>query len=1388
MAKKITGFKTRGMNRDLSVSAFNPEFSFENVNLRLSTNEGNTTLSWVNERGTAPITNSGNQQIQLSGVPIGTAVLNNWLVVFTTNYTSGSTHPATDCIYRLNYNADKTTMTVTALFTGNLNFCTKNPIETQVSYESENIQKVYWVDGRNQPRLINIVGSISDDASQFDFVPTLSLTETIKVRKILGGSGMFPSGVIQYCFTYFRKNGQQSNIFYTTPLYYISHKDRGASPDERVDNSFRITIENVDKNFDYIRIYSIQRTSLEGTPIVKRVHDISLDIPNAQTSVSYTDTGLHGNTIDPTELLYIGGESVIAGTMGQKDNTLFFGNIKISRPYIESTLESSIKSNVTISETKRLFISNDINSGGYAYSNQLTSNTQGTLDNVVTVPCAGFKTSDYYRLGVQFQYKTGKWSDPIYINDVQMSATNTPSVEGIYEDIVNVPIFKGVLAQATSRSLINKGYKKVRAVVVFPSIQDRVSVCQGVVCPTVYTRNQRSADKNLYAQSSWFFRAPRNSNPQYQSTSGAVRPYGDTVYPLPYTPYWGSYSSTVRLNAPVDNIREVEIQGSFSDDNKFWVDQSFLTFHSPEIEFDDRMSLLDYSGVSAQKIGNAQFTHTFSDIDIQTETPTASASSSGFIHKSFSESGPYGIVSGLFYEDYCVDDDGNVIKTVEKQKSPYKWVVYPWHADGSLNNDINRPSDLGVATAVLKKKVISNLRYADTTWNSPVGFVIAQDKQPKLFSGEETSILKFDQALYMGNINTMLIPDNQDGLYFGFGGLSTTDPGQGNVNTLFTADVRWKTFGDLKDDGTLAGPGLWYYKSNVQQGEDHWTAGGWDLDNKYMDLWFKKGNVRMKYKSTPHLVFGASISGWTEDCLPIIEFTQTSNAETRFGGTTQDALRENVWLPCGEPVTLNYNGATTYYYSYGDTYYQRYDCLKTYAFTREDINQVVEIGSFMLETRINIDGRYDRNRGQMNNLNMSPVNFNLINQVYSQTDNFFTYRIQDSDYYRDTLFPNQITWSKVKTSGADVDLWTNVTLAAMLELDGDNGAVNKIEKWNDSIIAFQDAGIAQILYNENVQIASTTGVPIEIANSGKVQGKRYISDTIGCSNKWSIVSTPTGIYFIDSYEKSIYLFNGQLTNLSGGAGMNVWAKNNIPNPDSQWTPNAFENFKSVYDRMNQDILFINNSTSLAWSEKMAAFTSFYDYQGTPYFENFDDTGVWIASNGKLWKHNAGTYCNFFGTQKPYSMTLVGNPDPQVDKIFTNLEMAACIENEGTVSNSVFTPYIPFSHLEVWNEYQHGTAELENLTGPAAMRHFESGTKSLARKFRLWRCDIPRDNVAVDSSVAAPFSTDTVLGIKRFASHPIDRMRNPWLYMKLYQKADNSSMKTEIHDIIMTYFN
>ena len=193
--KKLMMWKTKGMNRDYSVTAFNPEFAFENRNLRMGTNDNNTLMSWVNEKGTLlmPI-EAGEWKdgehtsiTRLYGVPVGTAVIDHKLIVFTHDLENSC-----DYIYALKYkNKEKTALVCKMLFGKNatsLGFSIDHPLETLVSYESEAIQKVYWTDGINQPRVINIEKTIrQSDPTQFDFVPELSLNEEVKVEKLLGG-------------------------------------------------------------------------------------------------------------------------------------------------------------------------------------------------------------------------------------------------------------------------------------------------------------------------------------------------------------------------------------------------------------------------------------------------------------------------------------------------------------------------------------------------------------------------------------------------------------------------------------------------------------------------------------------------------------------------------------------------------------------------------------------------------------------------------------------------------------------------------------------------------------------------------------------------------------------------------------------------------------------------------------------------------------------------------------------------------------------------------------------------------------------------------------------------------------------------------------------------
>lgn len=93
--------------------------------------------------------------------------------------------------------------------------------------------------------------------------------------------------------------------------------------------------------------------------------------------------------------------------------------------------------------------------------------------------------------------------------------------------------------------------------------------------------------------------------------------------------------------------------------------------------------------------------------------------------------------------------------------------------------------------------------------------------------------------------------------------------------------------------------------------------------------------------------------------LYLAELRRKAEPDNMFGGNSPEALRSNQWIPAGKSTSI----ADPIEFIYGDTYYQRYDCLKTYPFTNADENSVVEIASFMCETRVNIDGRYDRNRG-----------------------------------------------------------------------------------------------------------------------------------------------------------------------------------------------------------------------------------------------------------------------------------------------------------------------------------------------------------------------------------------------------------------------------------------
>lgn len=1495
----------QGFRRDNHQIKQDNKFLWDAHNIRLTNREDSTLLSLTNEKGTS------DELITFEGCYVGHCVLGKYLVVFTARKDGTDNY-----IYRVEKTSSgymKVILFYDAADDWEHRWSPKDPIEAIGVYETELVQKVYWVDGKNQPRVINIAApelksiKITEEANltkdlgynvySFDFVLTLSLRESISIDKRYS-EGEFSPGTIQYAFTYYNKYAQESNIFYTTGLYYISPNDRGGSPESKVNNSFKITISNPDR-FDYIRVYSIHRTSIDAEPTVKVVMDKAVD----SNKLELIDTGTIGYTIDPSQLLYIGGKFLVPQTLTAKDNTLFLGNLSIGNNL--SDVKGLINpTSLIVDDIVVNTLPTGWKSGAYY---------EYTPKGISSSYSGGFKYGETYRCGIQFQYSNGEWSEPIHIRDLVLNESHPSAIS----NSIQIRSKQFTIPSTIASDLYSKGIRRIRPCVVFPSTLDCDILCQGVISPTVYNVQSRRTS-SPYVQSSWFFRlTPENlANTPGDGLGQSVNVYtGAKVEWRHNRPLLtGANRGAEVQNMQVSSITKVtDVTDAEKYSSYFFVDSNIVTFHSPDIEFGD---IGNWENLELVILGTADIGATIGDIDIQTSSPVFKATSSGFnktnIGYPMSEeeviNGGGGLVAGLFYDDAKVYNDFS-------DASEGMFMVYPWHRSGSLNNDASRPADKGTRSAVLSKKKISNLRFSyRNTIEEPMHYDIST---PQLFNSNEVSLIKVPvpylskEVPYYGNVDTIVSSKEAYDIYTSnsfSGNIIPMEEAEGTVFITKSKDpvrIKYKSSPHLvfslnnsdstkitilprrvsERDGTnLDGeeyiPPSW---SNSSPGDALlddipllgwistgspllYTSGTYDMLGRFYlqvdsalvgatdTLWecvsapvsshqqvdfmysnnsngtiFKveKGVTILKnptgifaslprdnngvytgetkcFKATKigvssggifrysfsEYTFGSTSSegvvsrGSSSDAFRISQRSFGPNGyiyppylllgelrrktpvspSIKFGGNTPEALRNNLWIPASEPVSISTGDNATIKFVWGDTWYSRYDCLKTYPFTQEDENSVVEIGSFMCETKVNIDGRYDRNRGQISNLSMTPQNFNLLNKVYSQKDNFFNYRILEEDYYKQHVFSNQVTWSKEKSAGEEIDTWTNITLANTLDMDGEKGKVTALRTWNEYLLCFQEKALSQILFNSRVQIPTTDGVPIEISNGYKVDGSRLLSGNIGCSNKWTTTTTTTGIYFLDPNTDSLYIFNGQLANLSEDRGMNWWVRQN--HTDKVWCPIDYgrnlNGVRTFYDNKYGDVYFtpgptlLEQSDALCYSEQLGQFTSLMSYGGTQAMFNFADGFYSLRHDGanlKLYQNNVGNYNNFYGTPKGWSFSFISNQNPTLTKIFDTIELRT--DHYWTFGTVQLLNSCPMNYIEVDNEYQHsGTVSLTK--------------DNMRKKFRVWRGLLPRNK-----------------GTRQ-------RIRNPWSMITLgwspidtEQPGDNTK-KAVVHDVSVKY--
>lgn len=1424
-----------------------------------------------------------------------------------------------DRLYLISKKSDGT-ISGKLIYQNDLHFDMQHPIETLPFYETISIKKVYWTDGKNQPRLINIALSNADfnsksEETDFDFIPPLALNDSVTITRNASGGGLFPRGTVQYAISYFDKYSRESNIAYVSPLLYNAFADRAASPEENVTNTFIINIQNPDRHFDYLRIYSIVRTSLDGIPQVKRLVDIPL--VTAGNTIHFEDNNQIGDIIDSTRLLYTGGEPISLDSFAQKDNTLFLSYPRLKRKNVgnlacvgtsgNTSIKNAIRNQSTVSQVNKVISGALPNTDGY-YNYKPRFNDHRSITT--------FQNGETYRLGLQFQHITGRWSEALWVRD--FTITNAPvasETSGIIGTSLNV-----VLSDNNSSlqdALAAAGYVKVRPIVVYPSIKDRNIICQGVLSPTVYNVKERFND-NSFSSASWYFRPAlktwpnRDDQPLFNEASlnhldGAFLEYRHN-YSLPSSNYRNGEIQSSSLGCTRVYMNNSTTPDKYVDNNseEYFIDANVLTFNSPDIEYNEELKLLDGAAENLYLniIGYAEVTGVASDISIESTLPR-NANANGFMKTTFmhansltkggncmcnfpgfQDSQPpyplcvipvyegehgsqtvtwkwsYGLYSELT-ENGETEEDAEAIKNRQSYMDSHKYVyaVYPWHRDGSLAGYEKSDETPG---EILNKR-FSNMRYCNKTvynnYDYANKFTVQGLSDFKVFNPVNNTLIKVDNHTYSGNVDSVIAPNfdkritdaggdgaaggyqiyhiSSDGVEAGSdlyvehamstgGGVRRQTPlfyrlFDTNYSSAVSAYSYTNTDGNLVTPRTIINSGISSDPSSSNTTTSNTTtsprrtgAGGTvttasDVQQRLYQAGYNmsKEPIRIQFNSNTHAVIKlsgnkvlpyyskASDSGLTfwHDSSAItyqtvagsFSTTPSSNAimlignivrnadpNTKFGGQTEEAIITNDWLPAGETINISEAFTTGVNYLDGDTFIQRYDCLKTFPHSIEDKQTMVEILSFLCESKINLDGRYDRNRGNLSNLVAMPINFNLVNNVYSQKDNYFTYHALDYERYSIRAFPNTISWTKTKQVGELIDTWCNLLLVSTLDVDGSFGQIRCLRLFNDTIYGFQDKGIFVVNFNSRVQIPTSDNTPIEITNNYRVDGKKYLSTEIGTTNKWSIRETANGLYFIDSLSKAIYrLSPSGLSNLTDTKGFHSWAINSI-NGDKNWSPNNYDNFTTQYDKIHDNVYFINSDWCLSYSETLDSFTSFFSYNKVPYMFNIWDAFVSIdkdkSENGDyhLWYQNRGDYNKFFNVKENYYTRFIVNSDLPNDKVFNTLEFRADSFN-GTNQFKQLNYELPFNYVRAWNEYQD--------SNKVQLSFDDIGTSNTKRKFRNYRVAIPRDVLNNENS-------SRILNPNKIAD--FNRIRNNWIYLELGNDIPDDLRETVLHDLIVYY--
>jgi hypothetical protein len=1272
MTKAVINSFTDAMNKDIDKALMSNKAYLDAQNFRMVTTKGKSTGALE--------TIKGNKLINVNTIVagqfiIGSCEVRDTLVLFTTNNTSTTPNGGRSMIYSMKVNLETEVGTTPVVLyddqnnnnSGYLNFSVAHPIKTIGKYETPNIQKVYWTDGYNNLRYVDIAKKLTitglpyttDDymsVLKFEFLPEFASSKPVLVDIV---SGSLRSGMVQYAYQLYRLNGAETAISPVSDLIHIvSDNDfatttlnyKGDSESKETGKGCKLLINNSNGGYNRIRLIRVHYPTLNSIPTISICNES--EISTAAGSVYITDTGnvLGDLTID--EFNIASTELFKCQDIASKDNRLFAANITKSEFTIGNTWDARAVRFRSLDNTAYVF-DTPYSATGQVVINNTLSNWISSYDldhNGIN----GFNDPDNDdNANYQFKYQANG---------------STVGAEGL-----NVKIDFETEAVLLDNS-------------------------------NSYTTFSTTSTASSYTN----FASPWRD--------GSLSWQRDEVYRL-FVVWQNAIGQTSEPQWIIDLRMPSLHDADFTNSSSANVQPSILG---------DLVTLSNEVYISVLR------------------------------PRIYFKSKPTGAVSCQIYRVKRDRSDRSVIT---------QGLVVPTKANGGRlypdQADVVIPSSDSINLIKLVSPEINITRNVSKRNNDYIEFAT-------YFA---TGLLTNDSVGPLGAYHRRIdkLVEN------------TRVPYTGNVKSNITEIL------------------------SVSPATEDSATSGVTIDSKsYCN--FNQDGSHTYSKGCSGMLISYSNNNWFGEGNPFVIVNYRSNiANSQYGGSTYEDRSINVSIPCSDVIT---NINTWYSIKGGDTFINYFDVSTLLVdLSRTQLSSSVSETVFVpLESSINCDLRhdtsnahasyaisvavmrqeylgthqvvFDTNPGTLTMTYEQDKDLYLYNTVYSQetmVQNAIAFGI---DTVLETEFDTMIKVSAIKTNGEMSDSWSKFGINDFLEVDSTYGPINALHLFNNSLYYWQDRAVGIASVNERSLINDKSSAQLVLGTGGVLDRYDYISQRVGCKDKFTVVSSIVGVYWFDRLSKSLYKHGNNLSNLTKTKYIQSYMTTTL---DNEYVAIAHS------DTSNDEILFTffkeneTNGFTISFNEPIDAFVSFYGFVPTiyiPYQHHYLTTTNSYYSDSDvnrnyLFLHdsNLGDRCYFYaladGQATKYvdsTLELLFNSEYEYVKVFDSIFYTSnAFSNQAEIYSNTFKT------VQCYNDFQN--------TGEVDLIH----KRNIERREREWTFNVPRN--IVNSSVSN--NPNIFLDVDKTQLFK-ERMRDRYLIVYLTYHNDGSYDRFIVSNIGLKY--